>query len=479
LREHGRLAKELRDPFDLWLSVMTRATWAHLQGRLDDSERCSQEALALARRAAGQQSAEENADICGMVQAFSVRRERGTLDGFEQTAVQWADRYVTVPGVRTVAIAVFVELGRDAEARQQFERLAASDFAILPRDVLWIGAIPMLAQAAVALGDTKRGEILYELMLPFEHRTAVSVSPLCSGAIARYLGLLAAMLGRWDDAQRHFEAGLEMNGRLGARGFVAHTQADYATMLAARDDGPQTRQQALSLAREALATARELGFVPLTERALALALRLEGVGQAPLPDGTDVAGGRPGEYAFAQEGDYWTIAFAARTVRLRTSKGLAMLAILLRRPGVAVRAIDLVVHEEPEGDEQRPRWFGDAGEVLDARAKRAYERRAEQLSELLVQARSVGDGESAATVKEELGFLASELARGVGIGGRHRRAASNDERARVSATRALRAAIAKISDVHPTLGRHLQITIRTGAMCVYVPDPRVPASWLS
>jgi hypothetical protein len=61
-----------------------------------------------------------------------------------------------------------------------------------------------------------------------------------------------------------------------------------------------------------------------------------------------------------------------------------------------------------------------ADEVLGARAKRAYELRAEQLSEMLADTRSAGDGEGAATVKEELGFVTTELARGVGIGGRRR-----------------------------------------------------------
>jgi tetratricopeptide (TPR) repeat protein len=289
-----------------------------MHGRLDECEHRSQEALALAQRAAGQQSAEENADICRMVQEFALRRERGTLDGFERTALQWADRYVTVPAVRTIAMTVFTELGREPDARQQFERLAASDFAIVPRDVLWLGATPMLAQTAVALGDTARARTLYDLMLPFEHRTAVSVSPLCSGSVARYLGLLATLLGRFDDAQRHFELALVVNARLQARGFLAHTQADFAAMLIARDADPETRRRASSLVHDALATARELGLAPLAARAQALAARLDG----DIPRRTEtsnVVEPARADDVFEREGDYWTITFAGSTVRLRTS----------------------------------------------------------------------------------------------------------------------------------------------------------------
>jgi hypothetical protein len=248
-------------------------------------------------------------------------------------------------------------------------------------------------------------------------------------------------------------------------------------MLLARDGAPETRRLAAPGARPALATARELGFVPLADRALGLVARLEGVADRPASNAAVRGAAAPAQYVFEREGDYWTIAFAASTVRLRTSKGLALLAILLRQPGVSVRAIDLVGHDLREEDGRRAVIFGDAGEVLDARAKRAYELRAEELAEMLARARSVGDGEGAAAAKEELDFVTIELARGVGIGGRHRRAASNEERARVSATRALRGAIGKISEAHPALGRHLQVTIRTGATCSYVPDPRLPATW--
>ena len=58
-----------------------------------------------------------------------------------------------------------------------------------------------------------------------------------------------------------------------------------------------------------------------------------------------------------------------------------------------------------------------------------------------------------------------------------RRAASQYERARVAATRNLRAVIQRAAEVHPSLGPHLEVTIRTGTYCSYEPDPRVPVDW--
>jgi hypothetical protein len=74
-------------------------------------------------------------------------------------------------------------------------------------------------------------------------------------------------------------------------------------------------------------------------------------------------------------------------------------------------------------------------------------------------------------------FLVAELARALGLGGRDRRAASHAERARLNATRAIRAAMANLARADPTLGQHLAATVRTGRYCSYTPDPRVPIAW--
>lgn len=51
------------------------------------------------------------------------------------------------------------------------------------------------------------------------------------------------------------------------------------------------------------------------------------------------------------------------------------------------------------------------------------------------------------------------------------------ERARLLVTKNIRAALRKIAEVHPSLARHLEATVRRGYVCRYVPDPRVPLRW--
>ena len=77
----------------------------------------------------------------------------------------------------------------------------------------------------------------------------------------------------------------------------------------------------------------------------------------------------------------------------------------------------------------------------------------------------------------ERDFLARELSRAVGLGGRDRRAGSAAERARASVTRAVRQAMGRIRAHHPPLAAHLERAIRTGTYCAYLPDPRVPLVW--
>ena len=68
---------------------------------------------------------------------------------------------------------------------------------------------------------------------------------------------------------------------------------------------------------------------------------------------------------------------------------------------------------------------GDAGEVLDERAKFAYRRRLAEIDADIEQARALEDDVREAQADAERDFLVRELARAVGLGGRDRRTASS------------------------------------------------------
>ena len=179
--------------------------------------------------------------------------------------------------------------------------------------------------------------------------------------------------------------------------------------------------------------------------------------------------------------------FDGSTVRVRDLKGMRYLARLLADPGREFHVLDLVAAEaatvaqadrrQSAGDAPRS-TLGDAGEILDARAKDAYRRRLAEIDDDIEQAR--GDAETPSGPRRPRPNATSSFESShaqFGLGGRDRRAASASERARASVTRAIRQAIVRIGEHQPQLGEHLGRTIRTGTYCAYMPDPRAPAAW--
>ena len=180
---------------------------------------------------------------------------------------------------------------------------------------------------------------------------------------------------------------------------------------------------------------------------------------------------------FCREDDYWLVVFDGYTVRLRDLKGMHYLARLLADPGREFHVLDLVAAETGQAGSVPRSAFGDAGEMLDARAKDAYRRRLAEIDEDIELANAAGDRERAAQADIERDFLIRELTGAFGLGGRDRKAASASERARAGVTRAVRQAMSRIAEHHPPLGEHLDRAIHTGTYCAYQPDPRAAADW--
>ena len=76
-------------------------------------------------------------------------------------------------------------------------------------------------------------------------------------------------------------------------------------------------------------------------------------------------------------------------MRVRDLKGMRYLAQLLGNPGREFHVLDLVAAETGQ-----PTALGDAGEMLDERAKTAYRRRLVEIEDDIEQARTLGDDEA-------------------------------------------------------------------------------------
>ncbi|MGH2740296.1 MAG: ATP-binding protein [Actinomycetota bacterium] len=479
LAAEKRLAEELAQPPWRWLNAVGWAALALFEGRFDQAEVLIGEALDLGRRAQSMDAA-----VSFTLQTYVLRREQARVEELEDEISRSVQEYPWYPMFRCVLAHLYCELGREREAREAFEALAVDDFAVLPVDSQWLFAMSCLPEVARFLGDTERASRLHELLRPHAGRNVYGVPEVLGGAVARYVGICAATMSSWDEACGLLEQAIEMNERMGALPWVARTRFDYAQTLVARD-APGDRELANEHLTSALTTARELGMIAV-ERRVSGALADLGIA----PPGLDApvlapSSARPS--VFRLEGEYWAIAFEGDGFRLKDTKGLRYLAHLLARPGREVAAVDLLLAADPPPSpglvvrELREPGLEVSGpgaaEVLDPEARLAYKGRLEELQEEIEEAEGFGDSERASRARQEMDFIAGELATATGLGGRARTFASPAERARQSVTKAVKLAIERIGNQSPALGRHLRDTVRTGTFCSYAPDPRVPLSW--
>jgi len=255
-----RLAQEMQHPHHLYNSAAIQAMRALLDGRFAEGERLAQQALAI-----GQRLQAEAIDGAFGMQMFTLRREQGRLHELAPVVRHFVQQHGVASTWRPGLALIYCELGREREARAAFEQLATDDFTDVSQDGLWLACMAYLAEVCAFLGDAHRAATLYRLLLPYNGYTVVVGTNVCYGAASRYLGMLAAVMERWEDAAQHFGDALAMNARMGARPWLAHTQHQYAVMLLARHQ-PGDRDKAMSLLQEALATARELEMHALEKR---------------------------------------------------------------------------------------------------------------------------------------------------------------------------------------------------------------------
>jgi hypothetical protein len=312
--------------------------------------------------------------------------------------------------------------------------------------------LALLSMVCVRLGDRRRALLLYDLLLPAAE-TNVRVTRIgiaCIGSAQHYLGLLCTTLGRRDESVHRFEAAVAFHRRMASPVLVAMSQHELGRALVARAGVGDAER-----GRAELAGARRL--------AVAIGVLL---GQ------DDPAPAEASQIALRHEGDSWAFEWAGRSFRLRDSVGLRHLARLLAEPGRERHVLDLVGTAA-----NVPHDAGSAGGLIDDQARAEYRQRLRELAGEIDEAESWGDPERASKARREVDLLTEQLAAAVGLGGRARGVASSAERARVTVTKAIRAAQQRIAREDAELGAHLEISLRTGTFCVYRPDPRSQITW--
>jgi len=216
------------------------------------------------------------------IQMFGIRREQGRLPELAPVVRLLAGQShegAWRPGLA----AVLAELGMESEARREVDGILADGLGAM-RPSLWLASLVYLADACARLRDERCAAAIYpELAHYAGANVMIGHLVACYGAMDRYLGTVASVLGDWDAAERHFHDAIALNTRLGARTWLAHTALAYAQMLLARGAGDD-RSHARHQLGAALGLAQGAGLPALLRRATELGTGAEPAAPS-LPDG--------------------------------------------------------------------------------------------------------------------------------------------------------------------------------------------------
>jgi hypothetical protein len=442
----GELRSELRERDHPAVGFVVSAIDVMLMiraGRLDEAE-----SLAAICAANGAAVGDIDAEWWPGAQLVTIRWYQGRLpellpmlhDRVHSPALSAVDNSTLV----SLAVAAALHGDRPAAA-SSLAALRGRDLASLPRGSSWLVTMNGIAEAAYLLGDAEAAREAYDLLLPYADLPMVGgLGVACFGSAHQALGIAALTTRDLDRAVEHLTAAVQHNLALPhwpALAFSRQRLAQARQLRARAEDAPATRRE-LDTARAEAAT---LGIV--------------------LPG--DPGGGPAGGAAVTCEraGRGWRLGLAGRNAVVEDSIGMLHLAVLIGNPRQEITAADLVAGLAAVAGRSAASGVGQP--VLDGEAIASYRSRLRRLDTELDQLTPGSAADRAARAEWE--WLAAQLARAAGLGGRPRSFPDDGERARVAVGKAIRRALARITAADAVIGEHLRQSVRTGTRCSYWP----------
>ena len=242
------------------MHIFGLAWLAIIRGDTEDAERFAGEALEI-----GTTSGQPDAAFIYGGQLMIIHHQRGQLDQLRELMEEMAAGTPSVAGVLSGALAIAaMESNRPEDARRRLETFAENGFQ-LEMNPVWITGMVFFADAAIELGDPTFAGPLYERLVPWEDQWsdngATAANPIC-----HYLGGLAAVLGRDDEADAFFDRSARMCRGIGAQFFLAQTELLWGRTLARRGR-TEDRDRALELLEQARSSAIAKGYASVIARA--------------------------------------------------------------------------------------------------------------------------------------------------------------------------------------------------------------------
>jgi hypothetical protein len=146
----------------------------------------------------------------------------------------------------------------DLEAvRADLDLVSLDDLRGLDQNYSWMFTVCGLAVAAARTQHAPIASGVYDVLRPYEERFSTVGFAAFHGTVQHYLGSLATVLGRYEEAITRLEQALAEHRRLGVLPYVALTASELAVALRSRNDDASS-QRAAALEAEVAQLADDL-----------------------------------------------------------------------------------------------------------------------------------------------------------------------------------------------------------------------------
>ena len=219
-RELTEIATASRQPMFEHFAVGWAASFAQMEGRLDEAERLAAESAVMRARM-------ETADAESVfaAQLVMIRIAQGRLRELVEAVEHYTLEFPELAPWRAGLPIAYIAAERFDEATAELER-AMDGLGDIPEDFFWLAAVILLADASAQLGHRESADVLYETLAPYAG-TMVQLGYAGSlGPVSRRLGLLAAVRGDRDEAVAHLESTLAAMEAAGLRLFETQARED-------------------------------------------------------------------------------------------------------------------------------------------------------------------------------------------------------------------------------------------------------------
>jgi class 3 adenylate cyclase/tetratricopeptide (TPR) repeat protein len=264
------IGEEIRDPLLGQQNIFGRAGWARLEGDFEEAERLHRQAFMF-----GQEVGDATAAIAYFAPMLELRRMQGRLHEVAP-AFEGAGAVFPILEELTTALLAWIHgEARTPDAARYFQDIRPD----MPMPLMGEGAMwSMLARVFFHYGDAEQAAWIYERALPHAAKNATVGANMCSGTVSHTVALMAATLGRREEAVGWFEDALRRYETNGWSPLWAEATGQLAIVLAETDPG-----RAEELAEDALAEAKRMGMARVAQDAEDLLARLRGEPEVPRP----------------------------------------------------------------------------------------------------------------------------------------------------------------------------------------------------